>query len=86
MKLLKNLFSAEKSANIDRLTCDQALFSFRLVNPFLRKHETKTRILASDPVRVNKSDAKIPPDRRLLIDWVLHLEFLLGRNSVNSQL
>ena len=46
------------------VTCDQALFSFRLVNPFLRKRETKF-ILASDPVKVNKSDAKIRPDRRL---------------------
>ena len=47
------------------LTCDQALFSFRLVIPFLRKRETKNRILTSDPVRVNQSDAKIRPDRRL---------------------
>ena len=41
----------------------QALFLFRLVSPFLRKHETKN--VASDPVRVNKSDVKIPADREL---------------------
>ena len=35
---------------------------FRLVNPFLWKHKME----ATDPIRVNKSDAKVPPDHRLL--------------------
>ena len=41
------------------ITCDQVLFSFHLVSPFLRKHETKNRapILMSSPVRVNKRHA-----------------------------
>ena len=42
-------------AELGHLTCDQALFSFCLVSPFLRKR-----------VRVNKSDAKTRPDRRLV--------------------
>ena len=41
-----------------QLTCDQALFSFRLVNPLLQKRKTK----ASDSVTANKSDAKIRSD------------------------
>ena len=35
---------------------------FRLVNPFLWKHKME----ATDPIRVNKSDAKVLPDHRLL--------------------
>ena len=46
------------------LTYDQALFSFRLVNRFLRKRETKT-VLVSDPGKENESDAESGPDCRL---------------------
>ena len=55
------------------LTCDQALFSFRLVK--FHSCENAKREIASDLERVNKSDAKIRPDRRLERIWYLLLSF-----------
>ena len=49
------------------VTCDQALLSFRLVNHLYSCGNAKQNILACDPVRVNKSDAKIRLDRKLVI-------------------
>ena len=43
------------------ITCDQDVFSFRLVNPFLQKRET------SNPERENKSDAKTRRYLKLLL-------------------
>ena len=66
------------------LACDQALFSFRLVNPFLRK----AKLLASDPVRVSKSDAKIRLDRRLIVIkscYIGALKLLTSALTVDGQ-
>ena len=46
------------------ITCDHALFSFRMVNPFLRKKRSRKRKY--------KRDAKTGPDRRLAtVKWTI---------------